>query len=265
VNSFSGAIGVFDSGVGGLSVLKAMAAALPTSNLVYLADSANAPYGDRPEAFIQARVTAMANWLVERHISAIVVACNTATSVAVDGLRASVRIPVIAVEPPIKPACLVSTAGKVGVIATTRTIASHNVQRLIRDYAGDCQVYLQACPGLVAQVEAGDFATEHTLVLLRQYLEPLLANGIDTLVLGCTHYPFLREAILRITGDQVTIIEPAAAVARELGRRLSGSMSNSAIQAAGTVSFFSNTNLVHATRVMSKLWGGAIQVAAFDC
>jgi glutamate racemase len=262
VNSFSGAIGVFDSGVGGLSVLRAIAHTLPTQQLVYLADTANAPYGDRSDAFIEARVRALSGWLIERGVSALVVACNTATSVAVTQLRASVTVPVIAVEPPIKPACLQSVARRIGVLATTRTVASANVERLIRDHAGTCNVFLQACPGLTTQIEAGQFNTESTLDLLKQYLKPLLDQGIDTLVLGCTHYPFLRQQIADIVGDGVQIMEPAPAVARELARRIGANASDGS---SGSVAFFSNGDLASTKQVMTQLWGSPIELAAFDC
>jgi glutamate racemase len=259
VDDFSGAIGVFDSGVGGLSVLKAISRALPNRQLVYLADSANAPYGDRSDDFIQDRVMAMAKWLTDRQVSAIVVACNTATSVAVNQLRAAVSIPVIAIEPPIKPACQLSKNTRIGVMATTRTVASNNVKELIERYGVGRQVFLQACPGLVTQIETGQIDCAQTRALLSQYLAPLIEKQIDTLVLGCTHYPFLKDQIQALVGADVTILEPADAVARELARRLINQVTRHK-----TERFFSNTDLVVATKVMSLLWGAAVSVEPFS-
>lgn len=213
-------IGVFDSGVGGLSVLGEIRRELPHEDLLYAADSAHAPYGEKTAAFIEQRAHAIVGFLHERGAKAIVVACNTATGVAVDALRARWRMPVVGIEPAIKPAVAATKSGVVGVLATSQTIVSARFTRLIAAFAGGVQVVPQACPGLVEQVEKGDLSSAETRALVGEYVRPLLARGADTLVLGCTHYPYLGPVIAAVAGPGVEVINPAAAVARELRRRL---------------------------------------------
>lgn len=213
-------IGVFDSGVGGLSVLHAIRRALPAEDLVYVADSGHAPYGDREAAYIEARVTEVARFLLARGVKAIVVACNTASVVAIARLRAGCPVPVVAIEPAIKPAVAITRSGIVGVLATRQTLASPSVARLCAEHGARAEIVLQACPGLAEQVERGELTTAATRALLAGYLAPLLARGADTVVLGCTHYPFLAGLITELAGPDVTLVDPAAAVARELARQL---------------------------------------------
>jgi glutamate racemase len=212
-----GAIGVFDSGVGGLSVLREIRRALPQEDLLYVADSGHAPYGDQPTEFIEGRASAVVRFLLDARVKAITIACNTATVVAVEKLRRWSPVPIIAIEPAIKPATTQTKNGVIGVLATSRTLASGNVARLVDQYASHLQVHLQPCPGLVEQVEHADLDSAQTRALVRQYLAPLLEKGVDTLVLGCTHYPFLAPLIREIAGPGVAIIDPAPAVARHLG------------------------------------------------
>jgi glutamate racemase len=218
--SFQGVIGVFDSGVGGLSVLRAIRAALPQENLVYVADSGYAPYGDQSEAHITQRTLTVGNWLAEQGVKGITIACNTATVVAAKTLREQTHLPVVAIEPAIKPAVALTRSGVVGVLATRQTVQSASVARLVDLYGADKRILLQGCPGLVEQVERADLHSNKTEGLLRQFIMPLIEQGADTLVLGCTHYPFLRETIQRLSGEGVTLLDPAEAVARELARRL---------------------------------------------
>ena len=218
---FDHAIGVFDSGVGGLSVLRAIRAALPNERLVYVADTGHAPYGDQSEEHITQRTLTVGKWLAEQGVKAITIACNTATVVAAKTLREQTHLPVVAIEPAIKPAVATTQSGVVGVLATRQTVQSAAVARLVQLYGADKHVLLQACPGLMEQVEQADLHSPQTEALLRQFIAPLLAQGADTLVLGCTHYPFLRDTIARVAGEGVTLIDPAEAVARELKRRLS--------------------------------------------
>ena len=219
-NRFQGAIGVFDSGVGGLSVLRAIRAALPHEQLVYVADSGHAPYGDQSEAHITQRTLSVGNWLAAQGVKAITIACNTATVVAAKSLREQTHLPVVAIEPAIKPAVAMTRSGVVGVLATRQTVQSASVARLVELYGADKRILLQGCPGLVAQVERADLHSADTEALLRQFITPLIEQGADTLVLGCTHYPFLRDLIQRVAGEGVTLLDPAEAVARELARRL---------------------------------------------
>ena len=257
-----GAIGVFDSGVGGLSVLRAIHAALPHEHLVYVADSGHAPYGDQSEAHITQRTLTVGNWLAEQGVKAITIACNTATVVAAKTLREQTHLPVVAIEPAIKPAMALTLTGVVGVLATRHTVQSAGVGRLVALYGADKRVLLQGCPGLVEQVERADLHSAETEALLRQFITPLIEQGSDTLVLGCTHYPFLRETIQRLAGVGVTLLDPAEAVARELVRRLSegGGLSNQT--QSGQLQFFTSGDLVQAQSVMSHLWGAQLTVQA---
>lgn len=253
---FQNAIGVFDSGVGGLSVLHAIRAALPHENLVYVADSGHAPYGDQTEAHITQRTLTVGAWLAEMGVKGITIACNTATVVAARTLREQTHLPVVAIEPAIKPAVAITKSGVVGVLATRQTVQSDSVARLCELHGAGKRILLQACPEWVEQVEQADLHSPQTEALLRQYVEPLLAQGADTLVLGCTHYPFLRDTLERIAGDGVTLIDPAEAVARELVRRLSEVPGALALHAKpkGEVRFFTSGDVAQVQKVVSHLW-----------
>jgi glutamate racemase len=259
-------IGVFDSGVGGLSVLREIRQALPGDALLYVADSGHAPYGDRAEDFIAARVQAIAGFFVRAQVAAIVVACNTASAVAVQALRATCPVPVVAIEPAIKPAAQATRSGVIGVLATRRTVASASIARLVQTHGQGVRVLLQACPGWVEQVERGELQGAATQALVERFVLPLLAQGADTLVLGCTHYPFLRGVIERIAGPGVAVLDPAPAVARELVRRLADSAGPPAPAGpqrsapAGTERFWTTGPLDEARRVIPALWGRPAQV-----
>jgi glutamate racemase len=257
-------IGIFDSGVGGLSVLKAIRRALPDEHLIYVADSANAPYGNQDAAFITERTNVIARFLVAAQAKALVVACNTATVVAVEALRAWCPVPVIAMEPAIKPAVQGTTSGVVGVLATSHTVASASVARLCSQYGSNARILMMACPGLVECVERGERSGVATRSLLSQYIAPLLNAGMDTLVIGCTHYSFLIELMRDIVGPKVTLVDPAAAVARELTRRL-GTHRRPATQAGmASERFVSSGSIALAQPVMSALWGENIIVHRLD-
>ena len=258
---FADAIGVFDSGVGGLSVLRAIRAALPTENLVYVADSGHAPYGDKSEAHIIGRTLTVSNWLAVSGVKAITVACNTATVVAIRHLREQTHIPVVAIEPAIKPAANNTRTGVVGVLATTQTLQSESVARLCLEHGEGKRILLQACPGWVEAVEEADLHSPQTEALLRQFVVPLMDQGVDTLVLGCTHYPFLRNTLQRIVGDDVVLIDPAVAVATELTRRL-GNDRRMVEQHIGTTRFFTTGDVLHVQQVVAHLWGDGALVEA---
>ena len=193
-------IGVFDSGVGGLSVLRHIRALLPQEHLIYFADSGFAPYGDKTEAVVVERSLAVAAFLVARGVKALVVACNTATVAAIKAIRAHhPALPVVGVKPGLKPGAAATRNGKVGVLATQRTLSGEKFLLLREQIAGatQAQFLLQPCVGLVDLIEQGELDTEATRALLERYVAPLVAQGADTLVLGCTHYPFVQEAIAR--------------------------------------------------------------------
>lgn len=257
-------IGVFDSGVGGLSVLQAIRTELPLENLMYLADSGYAPYGDRDADFIADRATAITEFLLAAGVKAIVIACNTATVVAVAKLRAWCPVPVIAMEPAIKPAVLTTRSGSIGVLATSRTLASPSVAKLCATYGNDVKIFLQPCPGLVEQVEKAELHSPDTHKLLVRYLSPLLEAGVDTLVLGCTHYPFLISLIRDIAGHQVTIIDPATAIARELSRRLGETRRRSANEQPAGIRFFTSAAAESAGSIISTLLGEPVTVEVIE-
>jgi len=214
-------IGVFDSGVGGLSVLRAIRAQLPNDDLLYVADSKHMPYGERDANFIHKRCHHVAQFLCQQPVKALVVACNTASVVAIDSLRDQFNIPIVGIEPAIKPAASVTRSGVVGVLATSRTLQSLGVARLCELYAKNVEMILMPCPGFVEKIEKAEFYSNETRDLLDGFIAPLLKANADTIVLGCTHYPFVRELIESMVGNQVTIVEPGAAVARQLVNRLS--------------------------------------------
>jgi len=213
-------VGVFDSGVGGLSVFERIRTDLPCETLLYVADSGHAPYGDKPTEIIAERATAITSFLLDHHAKAVVVACNTATAAAVVGLRRQFAIPIIGIEPAVKPAVAISRSGVIGILATGQTVDSARFADLLRQHGQQARVLAQPCPGLADCVEQGDLDGQRPLALLSHYLEPLIAQKIDTLVLGCTHYPFLNQLIKKIVGQEIIIIDPSAAISRQLYRIL---------------------------------------------
>jgi glutamate racemase len=214
-------VGVFDSGVGGLSVLHKIHQRLPRERLLYVADSAHIPYGDKPMAQVRARAFAITERLLAMGAKALVVACNTATAAAIHELRTCwPHLPIIGMEPGLKPALTAPQAGRVGVLATTGTLRSEKFRSLMERYGGQAEVLLQPCPGLVELVEQGELDSRCSEALLREYLAPLLAAGVTTLVLGCTHYPFLLPVIQRIAGTHLRVIDTGEAVARQVEHKL---------------------------------------------
>jgi len=213
-------IGVFDSGVGGLSVLRRIEALLPQENYIYVADSAYAPYGARPRQEIIQRSLAIADWLVRQGAKALVVACNTATSAAVEVLRERFTQPVVAMEPALKPAAAATRSGKLAVLATAGTLRSDRYQRLLDAHGHQVQVSERICHHWVELVEQGQVRSPAARKAVVTELQPLLAAGVDVLVLGCTHFPFLEPLLQEIAGSAVQIIDPAPAVARRLAEVL---------------------------------------------
>lgn len=255
-------IGVFDSGMGGLSVLREIRNQLPQENLHYLADSAFAPYGNRSEAEIRIRSEEIATYLFNLGCKALVIACNTATAAAVSVLRE--RWPeriIVAMEPAVKPAVNASRNGVIGVIATSATLASHRYAALLERHAGQARVVEQACPGLVELVEQGEWSSQEAKQLLRGYLKPLLDADMDRLVLGCTHYPFLRPLIASLVGADVEIIDTGPAVAGELARRLaSRQLLAPAGGATGQLHIATTGDPQRVAPIVAQLWGEALVV-----
>ncbi len=246
-------IGVFDSGVGGLSVLQHIRADLPQEALVYVADSGHAPYGGKPIDFIVRRSLAITEFLLAQEAKAVVVACNTATAAAIARLRACFSIPIIGIEPALKPAVAATRSGVVGILATGNTVRSDKFAALLDQHGQRARVIVQPCPGLADCVERGDLHGPRCRMLLARYLQPLLAEGADTLVLGCTHYPFLIPAIQRLAGPAVAILDPSPAVARQLRRRLETGNLLTEERAAGSVRYFTSGSPEPTAALMTHL------------
>ncbi len=253
------AIGVMDSGVGGISVLKHIHALLPHEDLMYVADSLYAPYGNKTAEEITARCMILADFLMSQNVKALVVACNTATAAAIDELRATFDIPIIGMEPAVKPAAEASKNGVIGVLATVGTLKSAQFAALLESYGRNVKVITQGCVGLVECIERGELDAPETKALIRQYTAPLLADGADTIVLGCTHYPFVKDAIREIVGDKITLIDTGAAVAKQLKRQLAEKDLLSASQEKAEVHFWTNSGAENAEQVTEKLWGNHVE------
>jgi glutamate racemase len=243
---------VFDSGVGGLSVLRAIRQELPDEDVLYV--------GDKPGDFVRERAAAIVEFLINEGAKAVVVACNTATGIAVEALRARFQIPIVAIEPAVKPAASRTRSGVVGVLATTGTVSSPNLSKLVNNYGLDVRFLVQPCPGLADQVEHGEFNTARTRSLVEQYVRPLTQQGADILVLGCTHYPFLSEVIREVAGPGVELIDPADAVARELRRRLEKGHLLAQRGRQGTSRFWSTGARDQAAAVTAHLLGDSVAV-----
>ena len=256
-------IAVFDSGVGGISVLKHIHSLLPNEHLLYVADSINAPYGNKSAAEIQARCFAIADFLIAKDAKALVVACNTATAAAIDPMRAKYCLPIIGMEPAVKPAAEASRSGIVGVLATTGTLQSAQFAALLESYGRNVEVVTQACVGLVECVERGELSHDSTRELVKRYCQPLLDEGADSIVLGCTHYPFLKPLIQQVVGKGVVLIDTGAAVANQLKNRLVEQDLLAPNDQIATINFWSNSASANAENVIAELWGAPVKVSHF--
>jgi len=265
-----GAIGVFDSGIGGLSVLRHIHAQLPHEKLLYFADSGFAPYGNKPEEVIVDRSLKIAHFLLNLGVKALVVACNTATAASIKALRDQYPdLPVVGVEPGLKPAAAVTRSKIVGVLATERTLTSDKFRLLLEQISAATNVHflLKACKGLADQVEKGELHTDATRKMVTGFVTPLLQQGADTLVLGCTHYPFVQPLIEEIvqneTSKPVTIIDTGDAVARHLARMLEQYALLHTVEGNGSVHSFTTgdqTALAGAFANLLKLHPDVIEV-----
>ena len=215
-------IGLFDSGSGGLSVLKEIRKVLPSAHYIYYADNAHCPYGEKTPEYIRDRARAITRLLLERGAEAVVVACNTATGAAIGTLREEIDIPFIGMEPAVKPAALGTRSGVIGVLATAGTLKASKYLNTKELYQDNVRIEEHVGEGFVQLVERGELDGPEVERVVRASLQPLLDAGADTLVLGCTHYPFLQPVIERIAGPGVRIIDPAPAVARQLLKVIDG-------------------------------------------
>lgn len=260
VGSNTAPVGVFDSGMGGLSVLREIHQLLPNENLIYIADSKNAPYGDRSAHHVQQRSQQIAQFLLDKQIKTLVVACNTATADAVDMLREQLTIPVIGLEPAIKPGAEISRTGVIGVLATQRTIESKRLHCLTLKHASNIKVLAQACPGLVEKVEANHLDRYDTKQLIKQYTNPLLQQNADTIILGCTHYPFLYNTISNIVGEGIQLIETGKPVAKQLQRILTQQQLLNFSEDMGEISFYNSSDFKIHKNAMQQLWNSDITI-----
>ena len=215
-------IGVYDSGIGGLSVWKELIRVMPSENYFYVSDAGHCPYGPKSKEEITARAKAVTEYLISKGAEMIVVACNTATAAAIEYLRGHYPIPFVGMEPAVKPAAINTKTGAIGVLATKGTFKGELYLRTLHKFASNAKVIEQVGEGLVELVESGDTRSEKARELVGKYVIPMIRQGADHIVLGCTHYPFLEETIREFTSNNVTIVNPAPAVAKRAAEVLSG-------------------------------------------
>ena len=257
-------IGVFDSGVGGLSVLAEIQRLLPDETLLYVADCGNVPYGEKTPEFIRERCSVMARFFQQQGAKALVLACNTATVAGVADLRRDYpQWPIVGMEPAVKPAAAATRSGVVGVLATTGTLQSAKFAALLDRFATDVRVITQPCPGLVELIEDGDLHSPVLCKLLLGYVQPLLDGGCDTIILGCTHYPFLKPLLKEMIPAHISLIDTGAAVARQL-QRLLAERELLAAGPARAAQFWTSANPKHFSNILPLLWNSAGVVRSFD-
>lgn len=259
----SAPVGVMDSGVGGLSVLAEIQRRLPNESLLYVADSGHVPYGEKSPDYIRQRLRHIAEFFQQQGAKAMVLACNTATVAAVADLREQYpQWPLVGMEPAVKPAAAATRSGVVGVLATTGTLQSAKFAALLDRFASDVRVITQPCPGLVERIEAGDLISAELRRLLAGYVQPLLQAGCDTLILGCTHYPFLRPLLAELVPADVAIIDTGAAVARQL-QRLLGERDLLAEGPAQQTAFWTSSDPDNLRKILPLLWRKSDSVRSF--
>ncbi|MGE0077049.1 MAG: glutamate racemase [Bacteroidales bacterium] len=240
MNANCNPIGVFDSGAGGLSVLSELVQTLPHETFLYFADSANCPYGPKSPQKVIELANCITKFLLEKNCKLIVVACNTATAAAIDHLRNTFEIPFIGMEPAIKPASLSTKTKSIGVLATAGTFKGRLYIETSKKYASDVNVCYQIGDGLVELVESGKAQSIETETLLKKYVDPMIDCNIDHLVLGCTHYPFLKPILEKILPNGINIIDPAPAVAKQTQSILEQNNLNNNCHSNPAINFYSS-------------------------
>ncbi|MGD9170359.1 MAG: glutamate racemase [Candidatus Thiodiazotropha sp.] len=248
-------VGIFDSGIGGLSVLRHIRDLMPSEDLIYVSDRAHLPYGNKESQYILERSERIAGFLIQQNVKAIVIACNTATAVAVAYLRNKFSLPIVGMEPGIKPATIFSHNGIIGVLATEGTLVSGKFQNLVEQHSNGADIFYCPCHGWVEAIEHNGATHDSTVELVKKSLIPVLEKNVDTLVLGCTHYPFLKDTIEKVAGPRVTIIDTGQAVARQLQRRLSESNIISSNPNAGRVSYWCSGSPEITQALITKIQG----------
>jgi len=261
MTSPSSPIGVFDSGVGGLSVLRAMREQMPAENVIYFGDQGHVPYGARPMEQIQSFSEGITRFLLEKGSKLIVVACNTASAAALKFLRAKFAdVQFVGMEPAVKPAAETTQTGRVGVLATPATFQGALYASVVERFGNGVELLQHTCPGLVAQIEKGDLDSPATRAILEDALLPMLEKNIDTVVLGCTHYPFVIPLIQKIVGENVRVIDPAPAVARQARRLLDAKGLLNDPSERGRVEFYTSGDVNALEALLPKLWGESVEV-----
>ncbi len=249
-------IGIFDSGVGGLSVLRAIRAQMPEESVIYFGDQGHIPYGPRPMEQIRDFSEAITNFLLQRHAKIIVVACNTASAAALKYLRE--RFPdvqFVGMEPAVKPAAEKTSTGRVGVLATPATFQGVLYASVVERFANGVELFQNTCNGLVQEIERGNLDGDETRKILEDALSPMLEKNIDTVVLGCTHYPFVIPLVQEIVGEKVRVIDPAPAVAKQVKRLLEAGGMKSPLSARGEVKFYTSGESAAFKSILMRLLG----------
>ncbi|WKZ48590.1 MAG: glutamate racemase [Anaerolineales bacterium] len=254
-------IGIFDSGVGGLSVLRAIRKQTPNENILYFGDQGHIPYGPRPMEQIRDFSEAITNFLLQCDAKIIVVACNTASAAALKFLRGKFPlVQFVGMEPAVKPAAEQTRTGKVGVLATPATFQGELYASVVERFANGVELFQNTCSGLVQQIERGNLNGSETRKILQDALTPMLEQNIDTVVLGCTHYPFVIPLIQEIVGENVRVIDPAPAVARQVERLLEASGRRRKSSARGIVEVFTSGDPAALKSILPILSGEEVEV-----
>lgn len=249
-------VGIFDSGVGGLTVLRALKNELPGENVIYLADQAHIPYGPKSREEIRGFAFEITRFLLDQGAKLIVVACNTASAAALHALREGFpEVSFVGMEPAVKPAAERTRSGNVGVLATPTTFSGDLYASVVERFAQNVTIYKSTCPGLVEEIEAGNLDTMETREILEKALRPMLKEGIDTVVMGCTHYPFVIPLIEEISGPGVRIIDPAPAIARQTRRLLEAYDLLNPKVSTGEVTYYTSGDVQAFADLLPKLLG----------
>jgi glutamate racemase len=254
------AVGIFDSGVGGLSVFREIHTALPGESIYYVADSGNAPWGDKSLEFVRERGLKIGRFLVGQGVKAIVIGSNTGTAGSAEALRSNLNVPIVGIEPGVKPAVAATRSRVVGALVPTAMGRSDRMASLLDRFGTEVKVITQPVPGLVEHVEAADLNGPELRRLVEGYVQPLIEAGADTIVLGSTHYVFLKAIISEVAGPNVTLIETGAAVARQLGRVLAERELAAPAGSKAKERFWTSGDPIESERVISTLLGRAVEV-----
>ncbi len=267
VTNARGPIGMFDSGIGGGTVLRHVHRLLPAEDILYLADQAHVPYGPRPREEIRLLAQAATEWLLAQGAKVIVVACNTASAAALRWLRREYpNVPFVGMVPAVKPAARQSKSGVVGLMATPATMQGELLQEVVQEWAQGVQLVQQVCHGLVEHIEKGELDSPETLALLRTYLTPMLNANADHIVLGCTHYPYLEALIRRVVGPTVHLVDAGEAVARQVARVLDEHhLRHPGTPRNGHITYATTGDVAHLATLVERLHlpAGAVQSATY--